>query len=663
MIDSQNKGLPFPKGDFKRKINGRTDFEYTEETKTLPASANWNTTLFGLQLEYLPALAEEAIGQTIYNPVVNCLTDANTRIVRLKRPDGTQPEVGEVYLDIYNGIIQFNSADAGKSFKVDYYKKASLLDHNAMNRIWEAGHTWVVGDESWHDFSNLQDCFDNCSDGDSVKLLKDITTTGLTLDKKILFNGNNKKIIKSGSLTGSRAIDFSADCEFLNIEFVDWNEVDDVCLFASTDVKAIIHSNKNTNGTKLTNAADVCTQCIVENNLPVSENIGYAITYVTNNVVSGLISQLVAETAINVGDPVFLGSSAATCKTLTSWQESDIFVGVAMNNVSIGGTVDIITSGLCSVFSGLTIGTEYFVSRVGTITTNNNNSVLSLGKALTNSSINVDPKINREYISKIYQCNFSITKGKAVFLSSGALTDSLTTSINGKFLGIANNDVVSSGVLEVILSGVVSYSSYSLTTNGYVYAQNGGTVSSTNNKVMDTGSTASNALSIYKIGYALSTTSFLLINPKANIITSAGLVSGSISSNSTAYQDLNNHRHFTWSAFKSLASLMSMNLISDSFSTNFLQFNGVNANATITFEIRALNDAGSGRSTYDVIGKCEYICKPGGNDIIDLNNMKITFDTSVLNSSRTILSFYWTVSGLSAGTISFSINGFYFKEE
>ena len=367
----KQKGLKFPKVDYKKNANGTTSFSSATETFTLPASANWNSnTYLACQLDHLPALAREAIGQTIADPVLTCTTDSSTRIINYKRPDGTQPPVGEVYLDIYNGIMQFNSADVSKAFSITYYIKGDLVDHNAMNRIWQSGTTYIIGDETWADFSDAQTCFNALVDGDSVKLNKDITTTGLTLTKKVMIDGNGKKIIKSGTAPNSRAINFSDNIMIKNVDFSSWSATGDVCLFTSNNVQAIITANKAIGCTKLTNVDTVATYCVVENNLPFSFNVGQAQTVVNNSVVNREVKQYTAATAISAGDPVFLDlTNSANVKKLSTVTDADVFIGIALSAVSSGATVNVATRGSVDVFSGLTAGKQYYVNKTGAIAT------------------------------------------------------------------------------------------------------------------------------------------------------------------------------------------------------------------------------------------------------------------------------------------------------
>lgn len=371
MAITTQKGLKFPKVNFQKKANGQTSFYSATETFTLPASANWDSnTLFAVQLDHLPALAREAIGQTIADPVLTCTTDSTTRTINYKRPDSGEPATGEVFLDIYNGVIQFNSSDASKTFSITYYVKGDLVDHNAMNRIWSAGASYIVGSQSYCDYPTLAALISAgvLVDYDSVKLMEDQTTTGLTIATKLKIIGNNRKIIKSGTATDSRAINFNQDLICEDVDFTGWSATGDVCLYASADVKAIITKNKNIGGTQLTNASLVCSYCIVENNLPFSENIGQATTLITNNVQNKNIKQYVATNAISVNDPVFLDPADPTkCKKLTTLSDSDIFLGFAYNNASIGGTVNVVMSGVMDGLSGLTAGKMYYLTSTATI--------------------------------------------------------------------------------------------------------------------------------------------------------------------------------------------------------------------------------------------------------------------------------------------------------
>lgn len=367
MAITKPKGLKFPKVDYKKKINGITTFSSTTETATLEATAQWDG-LHGIQLDHLPARAADAIGQTIADPVVTVA--GSPRTVRFKTPDGTEPVVGECYIDLYSGTIQFNSADAGLAVSCTYYIRADLIDHNAMNRIHQAGHTYLVSDATWADFSDLQECFNACVDGDSVKLMKDVTTTGLTLAAAIKLEGNNRKIIKSGTVTGSRAITFSHDLIVRDLQFQGWDEASDICLYASADVKAIISSNNAIGQTKLTNADSVCTNAIVENNLPFSENVGQATNIITNNLYDKVVAQLTASTAVSIGDPMFLDLTDPTkCKKSTGPTDTDAFIGIAMNNASIGQTVNVAGAGYVSGLSGLTAGKTYYVNTSGNLAT------------------------------------------------------------------------------------------------------------------------------------------------------------------------------------------------------------------------------------------------------------------------------------------------------
>lgn len=426
MIDSQNKGLPFPKGAFKKKINGQTEFDIQSETATLPASANWNSSLFGLQLQYLPALANEAIGQTIADPVVNCVTDSNTRTVSYKRPTGSEPATGQVYLDLFTGIIQFNSADAGKQFQVTYYRKASLVDHNAMNRIWESGHTWIVGDSAHHDYSDLQACITAASNGDTIKVVKNITTTGITVDKKLRINFNNKSLIKSGTATSSRGFLTSEDLTLEECVFSGWDESGDVCVYVSADKLITLFKNNAIGQTQFTNASSVCTNCIVQGNLPLTSNVGLATgTSVsvkdTSNVVSGTASTLefpdgsltnmgsgvfkvapkgpyvskvfICSEALSVGDPLYYDTATSKVKKFfggTTNSRQNQLIGFAMNATSADGeNVEVGLWGVLSLFSGLTAGTTYFLSSSThtLITKSYNNGIYKVGTALDASTV------------------------------------------------------------------------------------------------------------------------------------------------------------------------------------------------------------------------------------------------------------------------------------
>lgn len=369
MAITTQKGLKFPKVNFQKKANGQTSFYSATETFTLPASANWDSsTLFAVQLDHLPALAREAIGQTIADPVLTCTTDSTTRTINYKRPDSGSPATGEVYLDIYNGVIQFNSADASKAFSITYYVKGDLVDHNAMNRIWSAGASYIVGSQSYCDYPTLAALISAgvLVDYDSVKLMEDQTTTGLTITTKLKIVGNNRKIIKSGTATDSRAINFNQDLICEDVDFSGWSATGDICLYASADVKAIITKNKNIGGTQLTNASLTCSYCIVENNLPFSENIGQATTIVTNNVVDKIIKTYIANGSISVNDPLFLDLSDPTkCKTLSTVTDADIFLGFALNNASSGVTVNVCIEGVMSGLSGLTANKSYYINKTG----------------------------------------------------------------------------------------------------------------------------------------------------------------------------------------------------------------------------------------------------------------------------------------------------------
>lgn len=362
------QGLKFPKIDFKRKINGRTNFTSTTETFTLSGTALWDG-LHGAQLDHLPARIEDAIGQTITNPTVTVA--GNARIVRFKSPDLTEPTVGEVYIDLYTGIINFNAADAGLAVSVTYYIRADLIDHNAMNRIHQAGHTYIVGDEQWADYSDLQLCFNACVDGDSVKLMKDVQTSGLTLTKKIVLQGNKKKIIKTGSASGGKGINFSADVIIRDLEFSGWTDPADICLYASADVIAIITTNNSLSNTKLTNVGTVCTYGIVENNLPFSENIGQSVTNYNISYSDQLIraytnTATYSYYSVSVGDPLFLNPSNPNEVTKSfSLNDNSIFVGFAMANAAPGAVVPVIFRGFASCFTGLVPGQKYYIDFSG----------------------------------------------------------------------------------------------------------------------------------------------------------------------------------------------------------------------------------------------------------------------------------------------------------
>lgn len=374
MANIIQKGLKFPKVDFQKKANGQTSFYSTTETFQLPASANWNgNTLFAVQLDHLPALAREAIGQIgVLDPIITCTDDSSTRVLNLKRPDSGVPAVGEVYLDIYNGIIQFNPADASANFSVAYYVKGDLIDHNAMNRIWSAGTSYIVGSQQYADYATLDDLIaaNVLVDYDSVKLMDDQTTSGITINTKIKIVGNNRKIIKSGSIPSARAIIFNEDIICEDVDFQGWDETGDICLFANADVRAIITKNKNIGGTQLTNASLVCSYCIVENNLPFSENVGQATTLIDIYTTDKVVKQFVANGAVSVNDPIFLDLADPTkCKKLATVSDADIFLGFALNNAADGVNVNVCVDGIMSGLSGLTANNLYFIKANGTLGT------------------------------------------------------------------------------------------------------------------------------------------------------------------------------------------------------------------------------------------------------------------------------------------------------
>lgn len=451
MINKKNKGLPFPKKEYYKKINLDTNSYLKTEVGTVESTPEFDG-YYGLQLEEVPFLKKEERGQTLADPIVKCLDDDTTRIV-LYSPNGDEPVVGSVFLDLRTGTIQFNPDDAGKEFEVKYYPKFSLLDHNAMNRIWNAGHTYVVGDDPSHDFDNLEDLVEVLEDGDSIKLMKDVSTEGVIIDKDVILEGNQRKITKVGSSPNSRAISFSSNIVVRNIVFEGWSDTGDVCIFATANKKAIIVQNDSINSLKLTNASEVCDECIVANNLPTDQNVGYTVIEENVSINDKLAKTFTADGAIDLNKPVFLSGNDVSEDSSTGQ-----FVGFSLGTADDNEDVMVVTEGLLDWFSSLIPGQIYYLdSNLDLVA---GAGLIKLGKAINTTTINFIQS-TCEYTSSIIEVDEAVPYGKAVILfkdsTNGDIVGPMTHTLTGDetkamFIGLSLGSL--NGKCEVVTKGV-----------------------------------------------------------------------------------------------------------------------------------------------------------------------------------------------------------------
>jgi len=98
----------------------------TIEHLTVPSVANQGS-LFVEKILEVPFFTDED-GESVVAPVISGLTNNNT--------DGsnpTAPAAGTFSVNYQTGELIFNSAEAGNSFKVDYYGKGSLVEAEEIN--------------------------------------------------------------------------------------------------------------------------------------------------------------------------------------------------------------------------------------------------------------------------------------------------------------------------------------------------------------------------------------------------------------------------------------------------------------------------------------------------------------------------------------------------
>jgi hypothetical protein len=106
---------------------------------------------------------------------------------------------------------------------------------------------------------------------------------------------------------------------------------------------------------------------------------------------ANLTSAGVAAAGIAAGNPVYVNSSGGVANAAASSPATATVVGVAVNNASITQPVFYQTHGPCAAFSGLTVGSAYFLDDSGGVDLyagiTSGNRIIRLGYAVTTSII------------------------------------------------------------------------------------------------------------------------------------------------------------------------------------------------------------------------------------------------------------------------------------
>ena len=424
MKNSPTKLGLFPKERFKQKPNRDSTFVLKTETMALPGSANWDG-LFALQLDYLPAQPSEGQGQTIPLPVVTNTTDATTRTVTWRATPGGAPATTEVYIDVETGIVQFNAADAGDTFQIQYYAKANLISAEDFNRCWAAGPEYLIGDDSYCDYDNLASAMAAAPSGvlSTYKLRKNLTVAAaINISKPSRVMLENYTLTQSGGAT--HAFNITEDCIIEGGNFSGWAGGSDITIYASADKRVRLLNNDFTGNTQAENISSVCTKYILMGNFPNSVNLGSVVP--TNQIVIGdgvtsntfdeiefpagsftdlgtgkakinnsapyLSKNYTSNGSITAYRPVFVDSSDPTKalhKSTVTINDRDYFLGIPAASVSTGLSVQIATTGILTGLSGLTPGAFCWVDAAGLLTQTPANGLILIGKALSSSAINI----------------------------------------------------------------------------------------------------------------------------------------------------------------------------------------------------------------------------------------------------------------------------------